>query len=401
MIAHARLSASGSERWMNCPGSPRLSEGLPEIETEYAAEGTAAHIVALWCRQQKKRAEDFLDSTVDVLLADGKSMTIHVGEEMVESVQSFLDEVDRQREEGAYVLFEHGFNLAALNPPEEMFGTADAVVYAPSIRTLYVDDLKYGQGIVVEAEDNSQGQMYALGALLEFEKLHPAQQIDKIVIAIVQPRAYHPEGSIRRWSISYEDLLAFASVLLERAHATQGTATPLVVGPWCRFCRAAGICPARLKAAESVAMVEFQNVPVDRPPEPEALPATVVGDLLTKLPLLEGWVRSLRAHAEAALNRGEAIPGWKLVPKRATRRWRDERAVLDFIDRHGIPPAAIHETVMKSVAQAEKALRKWKLEIPEDLFSKESSGPTLAPEDDPRPAALVGPAQDFVEPPKD
>jgi hypothetical protein len=219
-------------------------------------------------------------------------------------------------------------------------------------------------------------------------------------LTIVQPRIDHPEGCIRSWVVSYEDVIAFAVELMERARATQKPDAPRTPGSWCRFCRAAAICPEKRKAAESVALVEFGALPLDQPPRVETLTPERMGDMLQNFWIVEDYIAAVRAHAFAALNRGETIPGMKLVAKKANRSWVGEAQVLTWAASHGILPKDLHEVKLRSPAQVEKTvLKARKLALPEDLFSKVSSGPTLAPASDPRPALLVGAAHEFGDTP--
>lgn len=387
---------------MNCPGSPALSEGLPETSSSYAVEGTAAHTLAKQCRDMGQPAADFEDTLIAVQLENGATEHVHVDATMTAAVQAFLDEGDRQaaQDPRAVRLYEYQFNLAALNPPEEMFGTADEVNYLPKRRRLHVNDLKYGQGIIVEAVDNQQLLDYAIGALLKFESEYGYGLIDDLVLTIVQPRIDHSEGIVRSWTVSYDDVLAFAVTLMEKARAVQDPKAPRVVGSWCRFCKAAAICPERRAGAEAVALVEFADMPIQGPPDPRALPVAQLADILTNAHLLEDYLKAVRDTAFALLNRGETVPGWKLVPKKANRAWVSEEAVLAWAEQQGIPPKNLHETKLKSPAQIEKTVLKGtKKALPEDLTHKPSSGYTIAPDSDPRPAALVGPAEFSVDPP--
>ena len=46
MAKHAVLSASSSERWLNCPPSARLCETYEDKGSDYAAEGSDCHSLA-------------------------------------------------------------------------------------------------------------------------------------------------------------------------------------------------------------------------------------------------------------------------------------------------------------------------------------------------------------------
>ena len=120
----------------------------------------------------------------------------------------------------------------------------------------------------------------------------------------------------------------------------------------------------------------------------QALDVTAIAAALEEAELLEHWIADLRALAFQMLEEGVAVPGYKLVPKRATRQWVNETAALDALRDLGVKENELMETSMLSPAKAEKVLKKHKLELPRDLVVSVSTGNTLAPEEDPRPAVL-------------
>ena len=113
------------------------------------------------------------------------------------------------------------------------------------------------------------------------------------------------------------ELVEWSADLLEAAERALDPEAPLVPGAWCRFCPAAGVCPALREQALATAQAEFASMPLPSPPTPASLPAEEIGRLLVAADLVELWIRALRAHAHAELQAGRTIPGWKLVRKRA------------------------------------------------------------------------------------
>lgn len=378
--SHAALGASSASRWMACPGSVRLSEGMPDDSSAAAEEGTAAHALA----------ELALRNRVDPQLYVGTELEgLEVTEEMAEFVRSFVDHCNELRAvEGSEHWIEHRFNLAALKPPSPMFGTADFVCFDKAARTLHVVDLKYGQGVVVEATGNKQLRYYGLGALLS-----PALQgqwIERVVLTIVQPRARHPEGQIRSETLPFHALVEFSGDLLAAAAATLDPAAPLAAGEHCRWCKARAVCPEKTRVALAVAQQEFSvEAPAKfTPPAPETLAPEVFADMLSKLHILEDWASAMRKHAYAQLERGEPVPGFKLVAKRATRRWADEARAAQWLEAAGEKPEDIYVRELKSPAQIEKLVGKKNL--PGDLVTKVSSGTKMVPEHDPGEAITPG-----------
>lgn len=368
---------------MNCPGSVALAAGKPDVTTVYAREGTAAHTLAERALRTGLPAITWLETVMDA--KDGE---VEVTEEMAEAVQMYADYVrELAGAPGAILMIEQQFDLAPLDPPGDMFGTGDAVIWRPKVGVLDVVDLKYGQGVAVDAS-TPQLPYYALGAVME---LHVKPQL--VRIHIVQPRAPHPDGPIRVREMGWDELVAFKRELFERAAATQEPDAPLVVGEWCRFCKAQAICPAQRAYALEVAQSEFMDELA--PPRPDTLTPVEIATVLRAADVLEEWLRAVEAHAYGMLERGLDVPGYKLVEKRATRKWADEPKAIDYLtDRLG-DEAAYTEPKLISPAQAEKKLKELKQKLPVELVVKQSSGRKLAADADARPALPPSVAEDF------
>jgi len=377
---HARLGASSAHRWMKCAGAPRLESQMPDTTSVYAIEGSAAHAVAESCL---RNGTDPNDSVGGYIAVGGTDEAVLVTQEMADAVSVFVQYVrSLMAAPGAKYEFELRVSLADLKPPQPMYGTADAVVWQPEASggTLIVADFKYGQGVLVEAENNPQLMYYALGAVLSF-RVRPSQ----IVLAVVQPRAEHEDGPVRTATISWDDLVAFRRELMDAARAATEPDAPVgPVGDHCKFCRAKAICPAQRSTAVAVAQSEFDALPAAGPPPPEALTQDQLVEVLSKAHYIEDWLASVREYAKRQLEQGKEVPGWKLVAKRATRRWADEAAAEAFL-RKKYRVADIFRKTLISPAQAEKLGA-----VPAELIVAKSSGYNLAPESNPRPAITPG-----------
>lgn len=372
---------------MSCPGSVRLSRGLPNISSVHAQEGTRAHALAELSLTQ-------YDSPVDPIEFLGQ--TIEGGEvtsDMVDHVRTFVEYCDRLRQEAgpASTWVERRFSLASLNPPAPMYGTADFVAYDAASKTLHVVDLKYGQGVVVEVTGNPQLRYYALGAALSFEGEQPPVEIERVQITIVQPRVSHVDGPIRSEVVDFLDLVGWSSELLAAATDTTKPDAPLVAGSHCRWCPARAQCPERREHALAVAQQEFSVIepaPEFTPPVPEIIPDEQFFAMLGKLHVLEDWASAMRARANDMLERGEPVPGFKLVERRATRKWIDEsQAALELTHDGNTEDEIFEPRRLKSPAQIEKLLGKktFKNTMAVNVIQK-SSGVTMVPDTDARPA---------------
>jgi hypothetical protein len=398
-VAHARLGASKAERWMNCPGSIRLSRDMPDSKSSFAQEGTAAHSLAARALLKGLDADVWLDTEIEGVL---------VTDEMCDAVQVYLDHVRERRVELAAlggttqdIMVEQRFDLSPLNPPGEMFGTADCVLVGGNGIFIECDDYKHGVGVVVDAEENEQLMYYCLGALVELRGRITVKP-EGFRVTIVQPRAFHPDGIIRSYEFGYDELLAFKKRLFAAAIETGKPDAPLAVGSWCRFCPALPVCPAQEAHAVELAQAEFSALPAELPPPPERLSEEQILTVLNKGSIVIDWIREVYGYAQTLLEAGEPVPGWKLVPRRATRKWKDPVKATVWCEEHVDEP--YQDPKLKSPAQIEKELKaglprgkkKQAAVMLEESghVTKESSGNTIAPTADARPAVSGETAED-------
>lgn len=419
---HARLSASSAHRWMNCPGSIRMSEGIEDPETIYQIEGRAAHAYAEAVLRSEMTGQTISADSVEVETKAGP-VPFPVDDAMREAVALYVETVtDLQKRIGGTLFIERTFDLSILRPPEPMFGTADAVIVGD--RTIDVIDLKYGAGVTVEVTDNVQLLYYALGAIVaEFTRrvMDPTdtfgseivefgeesildaatKAFDEVRVHIVQPRAPHSDGPVRSSLIfTGADIKAFAVRLLTRADDVQAPDAPLQAGSWCQFCLARGHCPELAARSKLVAQTDFESVPMEAPPDVEHMPIERVASILQNVDVLNIFIAALKQRITNELEAGREVPGWKLVNKRAQRQWLGEDIVREWAEGNGLTLDDIYERSLRSPAQLEKIIGK--AALPEDgLYARVSNGTTLVSDTDPRPAAAVGPAADFIALPKE
>lgn len=367
MGVHSKVGASSMYRWKACPASIRMSEGIPRTESPYAQEGTLAHEIAAQRLEEGKWPPGVLPK-------------------MREPLEIYVSTIENDKKEFNHIC--HSFvevrlDLSSVYPGA--FGTADHITHWPALKFLRVYDLKFGAGLAVDVEDNDQLKYYALGALLKVN-----QPIEDVELVIVQPRCPHPDGYVRRWKFKAFDLLEFAADVHYYAKRTEDPNAELNPGEHCRFCPASGTCPAIHKKALALAQEDFAPTLSYDPKK--------LAQILEWLPTLEAWTKSVREFAYAEAERGRLAPGWKLVEKRASRKWRlPEGEVSEKLkETFGVTDDDIWDLSLKSPAAFEKVIGKNK-DIKEKLSSLTvtvSSGTTLAKESDPR--AAVG-ASDFSD----
>jgi hypothetical protein len=396
--SHAILGASSASRWINCPGSVNAAAAMPSRDEEktslYADEGTAAHNLAEHCLTARELPENLIGATVR-----GKIQEWPITEEMAEAVHLYIDEVDYHvsRFGGpSKVHVDIERSVKPLPDRDDLWGTADVMIYEP-FGELVVLDFKYGRGIVVEVEWNDQMMFYGLGALQEIG----VQDVSTVTIVVVQPRAPHPDGPVRRWTVGTDVLLEFADNLSAAADLTADPEAPLRAGDHCRFCPAAVPCPEMNRLRLQTAATDFDNLPaeIEQPAAHVRLPNPADPEELAKamkiIPLLEYWSKEVHGYVHAELERGVEIPGWKLVRGRANRAWRDSADVERRLkNKTGVRVDKIYKRTLQTPAQIEKVVGK-------DWVARHSHKPegklTVAPANDSRPAEKPSMISDFED----
>ncbi|MBO5918809.1 MAG: DUF2800 domain-containing protein [Oscillospiraceae bacterium] len=371
---HALLSASSSHRWLNCNPSARLEQEFADRETEAAAEGTAAHALA----EHKLRKALKMRTKKPVSKYDSDEMDAYT-DGYVEFVLEQLAEAKKDCKD-PLILVEQKLDFSCFVP--DGFGTGDCIIIAD--KTLHIIDLKYGQGILVEAEGNPQMMLYALGALRLFDSLY---DIETVSMTIYQPR----RENVSTWSIPVEALMEWTENTLkpkaELAFKGEGEFQP---GSWCTFCKAAVKCRARAEAKLQLAQYEFAMPPL--------LTDEEIEDILARLDDLTKWANEIQAYAQsAAINHGKEWRGFKLVESRTNRKYTDEEAVAQAAKNAGYHDIYKHSLI--TITEMERLMgKKTFAEVLGALVEKPQGKPTLVPASDKRPAITSsGANHDFTE----
>jgi hypothetical protein len=372
--AHAKLSASGSKRWLSCPGSVQLEQLFTEEDdSSFAAEGTFAHELS---ELHLAFLFDQIDKKEHTKRLKEKKKKEFYSQDMEDYVQSYIDVVverintARAKTPDATILFEERLDFSSWVP--EGFGTGDVVIIADG--TLEVVDLKYGKGVPVSAEENSQLRLYGLGAINGFGFLYDIQSVR---MTIVQPRL----DSVSTEELPADTLLQWAEEVVKpgAALAVSGEGETKA-GEHCKFCKAKAQCRARAEANLELLQHEFQ--------EPGLLTLQELAEIRGKIDNLVTWAGDVKDHMlDQAEKHGVRYPGWKLVEGRSNRIYSNKDVVEQTLLDAGVTTDKIYEPKeILGITKLEKSIGKKQFtELLSDLIVKPTGKPTLVEESDKRP----------------
>ncbi|HFR3770669.1 TPA: DUF2800 domain-containing protein [Streptococcus suis] len=360
MTSHAILSASSASRWMACPPSVRLTEGLEDQTSSFAQEGTDAHELCAYL-VEKALGRKARDPTAELE---------YYSEEMQDCAEEYRNFVMEQVEKAntysrdPITLIEQRLDFSKWVP--EGFGTGDCIIVADKL--LQVIDYKHGLGILVEADHNPQMMCYALGALDLFEELY---DIETITMTIFQPR----KNNVSTFQLSKAELLEWAETELSpKAQLAFKGEGDMKSGKHCQFCKLKAVCRKRAEDNLALAKMEFAD--------PATLNNEDIAEILPKLDQLVSWANDVKAHALNEATSGHHIPGYKLVEGRAVRKYSDEHQVANAVRSIGLDP---YEKKLLTITAMTKLLGKKQFnDLLGGLIIKPSGKPQLVPLDDNR-----------------
>lgn len=373
--AHALLGASSSHRWLECTPSAIAETRYPDSGSDFAREGSLAHAM---CARTLKKQLDRPHEDEDNEIAELSRQ--YYEPEMEEHVAGYVDFVtsrfeqtkERARRIGDLqpeIMVEQRLDFSRWVP--DGFGTGDCVIAGGGM--VEVIDFKYGKGVAVEAADNPQMKLYALGAMEMFDYLF---DIDIVMMTIYQPRI----GNISTWSISASELRRWAdeelrplALLASKGKGIRNS------GEWCRFCKAKGDCPKL--AAESIDTFELNS-------DADTLTPEEFSRILPRLDTISDWVNAVKERSLSLALEGTAIPGYKVVEGRSIRKITDPEKLLEVLTENGVAAEDILKPrELVTLTTLEKVVGKKKLkELSEGCISKPPGKPTLVPDGDKRKA---------------
>lgn len=372
---HALLSPSAAHRWLHCTPSMWLARNEDDQGSDYAREGTLAHAHAA------KVLKDYLQQPTPEEDAEIAQLADYESGEMAEHVQTYTDYVlSRHTEAPSTLIVEKRYDLGAYVP--EAFGTSDATIIRDG--ELEICDLKYGKGVRVDADDNPQLKIYALGALDYFAADY---DIHTVRVTIVQPRLDH----LSTWTISTEELQRWAREVLQPAAALASKGDgEACAGDWCKFCRVKPKCKALAQYAADTLKMGGDDPRLMQPDD--------IADILPRLSVVQSWLSATEEHALALALQGQEIKGYKIVEGRSLRKITNPEAAAAALISEGYDRAQIYRPEeLQTLTGLEKMVGKKKLGLLiGDYITKPQGKPTLVPLSDKR-APLNRAADDFAD----
>lgn len=384
MGTHAILSPSGAHRWMPCPGSAVLEANFDDTRSTYAAEGGAAHTLAEWVLSggETVNARSFLGR---VIIVD--DLEFEVTEDMADAVNAYADAV-RRESAGKMLSVEQSLPIDHLTGEANAHGTADAVAVGED--AIDVHDLKYGMGLRVYAENNSQMLAYASAAMRQHDLV---SDFKTVRLFIHQPRLDHVDV----WECTPEDIRKFeleaqtaAGKYLEALKAADLNPFLKPGTKQCHFCKAKAVCPALAKHVQEEVGKDFAELnTLASAPSVEGLNAELLAQKLVATDVIESWIKAVRGECERQMLAGKTLPGFKLVEgRRGARAWKDDEAAEALLKSFRLKKDQMYDYKLITPTSAEKVLKEkpkhWGRLL--EVITQPKGKVSVAPESDKRPA---------------
>lgn len=369
MAAHAILSPSGASRWLTCTPSARFEKQFPDFSSEAAAEGTFAHSLSeLYLRNHLKLIKSVLFNAELKKHKANKFYSAELDGHCLDYVNFILDKLADLHD--PMIFIEEKIDLTEYVP--EGFGTGDCIMIADHI--LDINDLKYGKGVLVEAHENKQLMLYALGALRKYSLLY---EVKLVRMTIYQPRL----NNFSSFEIEADKLLAWGNEFVkpkaQLAFEGKGEYKP---GDHCKFCKARNSCKALMNYNMDVAKYAFE--------EPNKMTDADIAAVLEKAATIKTWLTNIQDYALAeAVNNEKKWPGFKLVAGRSNRQYANPDAIIKALNKAKINKALfLTEPKLVGIGELEKNVGKDKVAtLAGSYIVKPDGKPTLVPDWDKRP----------------
>lgn len=366
---HAFLSCSGASRWLACPPSAMLESSFESTSNAAADEGTLAHALCeLYLLNNLKKIKSIPYQSELKKIKHNQFYNNEMNGHAMDYVDFITEKLFSHKD--AMIFIEERIDLQEYVP--EGFGTVDCIIIADKI--LDVNDLKYGKGVLVEAHENKQMMLYALGALRKYRLLY---EIDKVSMTIYQPRL----NNFSTYEVDAEALLKWGEEEVKpKAKLAFNGKGEYSAGSHCKFCKARNTCKALADHNMQIARFEFED--------PNKLKPEDIAHILEQAMDIKTWLTNVQQYAlSEAVNNGIKWPGFKLVSGRSNRKYADEAKIIAAFKKAKIKDGYyLTAPALVGIGTLEKNLGKAEVEkLVGKFIIKPEGAATLVPEWDKRP----------------
>lgn len=372
---HATLSASSAHRWLSAPPLPQLEKFFPKDASPMAAEGTAAHALGEY-KLRRVLGQDSKRPVSDFQSDDMEAFTDDYCDYVMEQYQQA--KLDHP---GSSVLIEQRLDFSNYVP--DGFGTGDCIIIADGL--MHIVDFKYGKGVRVDAENNPQMKLYALGALNNYSMLYDQPEV--IDMTIFQPRI----GNVSTWSIETSALLNWAKTdLKQKAELAIKGDGVVKYGPWLQFSNCNAVLRVRYNQYKKLQEFQLRS--------PHLMSNAEIEEVLANVDELVKWANQVKAYAQdLAVNHDKQWNGFKVVEGRSIRKYKDEATVAKMAEENGFTD--IYQKSLLSITKLEKVMGKKQFnDLLGQYIYKPAGKLTLVPQSDKRPAVdTTNPKDEFTE----
>ena len=368
-MIHLPYGGSSASRTIGCPGWLKKSENIPPRPAGQAAiDGSMHHTIMELCQKELSTPEDNL----------GFLYTEN-------GTQRYFTEDDLDLSNIAYnatnqLLDDLNIDEMEIEPFVQMVaghagGSIDLLGLSEDRKTLLILDYKFGQ-VKVNPTENAQGGVYGVSVMRDTSTADMLNDVEKVIFAIVQPRV---KGVVSTWETDVQWLKDFEQKFLEAMASDD-----ITPGKHCKWCPAEPYCEAKRLNIAATNLLGAR----------ELTELQAAADMVQET---EAWVKSMHEEMYLQLNRGVPLKGWKIVEKRAQRKWIDEDVVTDAL-KGKLAVTKMHKNTLLTPAQLEKVVKKNKVVIDlEEFIISKSSGTTIATDDDSRDAVIVSDVQGHLK----
>tara|TARA_R110002167_G_scaffold192920_1_gene395517 strand:+ start:552 stop:1691 length:1140 start_codon:yes stop_codon:yes gene_type:complete len=375
-MKHLKVGGSTAARTLKCPGWIKASENIPRRPAGQAAiDGSMHHEIMELCQKKGTAPKDYLGF---VYKENGQSREFGVDDLDLSNIahtvtNTIMDDLDiDQLEVEPFLQYIKG----------SVGGSTDLLGLSEDGKTLLSLDYKFGRNKVV-AKNNAQLMFYPMCARRDSKTSDMFSKVEKLVLVIVQPQV---KGVVDTWECSIEDLNTFETEFnkaLDQVYLKTDVRTP---GSHCNWCPAAPYCETKRLNVMASSLLGAK----------ERNDLQTAANVITEV---EDWLKMMKEEMYMQLNRGVALDGWKIIDKRATRKWIDDMATAKALANcKELSEQDVFKSTLLTPPAMEKVIKKKKVDLDlSDFIVSESSGTTLAPADHASPAVIVTDVQGHLK----